>query len=204
MPFAYVDLFAGARGGRPAGDGPEGVPHPGANVASTPVEIAEVETPVRIEQYGLLEDTGGPGKHRGALTQVRRVRCLADEAVLQLRSDKRRFPAYGLQGGKPGTPSWNVLNPGRREKVLPTMCKVPIRRDDVLLHVLAGGGGWGHPLERDPELVRQDVWNEKLSIDYVRREYGVVIEPETLVVEQAATQRLRRKMRSKKGTGKRS
>ena len=195
-PFAYVDLICGVRGGRPTGDGPEGVPHPGANISNTPVEIAEVELPIRIEEYGMLQDTGGPGKFRGALSQSRRVRCLADDATLQLRSDKRLFPPWGLHGGKPGDPSWNILNPGEDEVVLPTLAVAPMKRDDVLLHMMAGGGGWGDPLERDPELVRADVWSERLSIPYVRREYGVVVDPETLDVDYPATESLREGMRS--------
>ena len=195
-PFSYVDLFAGARGGGPLGDGVEGVSHPAVNISNTPVEIVEVEMPVRIEQYAIKQDTGGAGKHRGALAQVRQVRCLAGEATLQLRSDKRRYPPYGLQGGKPGSPSWNILNPGDHEVVLPTMGTTTMRRGDVILHIMAGGGGWGDPLERDPELVRADVWSEKLTIGHVRREYGVVIEPDTIKVDRAATESLRERMRT--------
>ena len=194
-PFAYVDLTAGARGGRPNGDGPEGVPHPGANISNTSVEIAEVELPIRVEEYGIKQDTGGPGKYRGALSQVRSVRCLAEEAILQLRSDKRRFPPYGLQGGKPGDPSWNILISGEQETVLPTMGARRIAKDDVVSHIIAGGGGWGEPLERDPVLVQQDVWSEKLSIDYVKREYGVIIDPESLQIDHEATSRLRHELR---------
>ena len=195
-PFAYVDLTAGARGGRPDGDGPEGVPHPGANISNTSVEIAEVELPIRVEEYGIKQDTGGPGKYRGALSQVRSVRCLAEEATLQLRSDKRRFPPYGLHGGKHGDPSWNILMSGDQETVLPTMGARKVAKDDVVSHIIAGGGGWGDPLERDPLLVQQDVWDEKLSIAYVRREYGVIIDPESLQIDHEATSALRHELRA--------
>ena len=195
-PFAYVDLTAGARGGRPDGDGPEGVPHPGANISNTSVEIAEVELPIRVEEYGIKQDTGGPGKYRGALSQVRSVRCLAEEATLQLRSDKRRFPPYGLHGGKPGDPSWNILMSEDQETVLPTMGARKVAKDDVVSHIIAGGGGWGDPLERDPVLVQQDVWDEKLSIAYVRREYGVIIDPESLQIDHEATSALRHELRA--------
>ena len=198
-PFQFVDLFAGGRGGRPTGDGPEGVPHPASNGANTPVEIAEMETPVRIEEYSLMPDTGGPGKYRGSLSLVRRIRCLAEEATLQLRSDKRKFLPYGLHGGKPGTPSWNIVNPGDSQVVLPTLAVAPMRRDDVLLHIMASGGGWGDPLERDPELVRDDVLNEKLTAEYARREYGVAFEPDKLQVDRAATELLRSELLSARG-----
>jgi N-methylhydantoinase B len=61
--------------------------------------------------------------------------------------------------------------------------------------VMAGGGGWGDPLDRDPEAVRQDVWNEKLTIPYAREQYGVVIVTDSLAVDYADTERLRRQLR---------
>ena len=199
--FAFVDLFAGARGGRPTGDGPEGVAHPAANISNTPVEIAEVELPVRIEEYGILQDTGGAGKYRGALAQVRRVRSLAGEATLQLRSDKRRFPPYGLQGGEPGQGSWNILNPGESETVLTTLGTATMKRDDVILHTTASGGGWGYPLDRNPALVLSDVREEKVSPAHAREAYGVVLNEEATRVDTTATEQLRLQMRSKSGDG---
>ncbi len=191
-PFAFVDLFAGSRGGRPNGDGPTGTPHPGGNSANTPIEIAEVETPVRIERYGILPDSAGPGKYRGAPAIVRDVRLLEDEAVLQVRSDKRRNRAFGLHGGKRGSSSWNIINPNRsNEQVVTPMGVGRMKRGDVIHHVMASGGGWGDPLDRDPELVLQDIRNGIYTVGYVRREFGVVIDPATLEVDQAATTSLR-------------
>ena len=189
--FAYVDLFAGARGARPTGDGPDGVAHPAANISNTPVEIAEVESPVRIEEYGLLPDSGGAGKYRGALSEVRSVRCLADEALLQLRSDKRAHPPFGLQGGAPGGPSYNILNPGEDQRVLTTMGTAPMRHGDLIRHELASGGGWGDPLERDPAMVLADFLDEKVTADHARQVYGVVIDPATQRVDIEATDKLR-------------
>lgn len=195
-PFVYVDLISGARGAGAWGDGPEGVPHPGSNNANTPVELIEAEYPLRFEQYGLVPDSGGAGQFRGALAQVRELRFLGDAATLQLRSDKRRFPPYGLQQGAPGTPSSYVLNPGVEDRVLPTIGMAPIRRGDVLRHQLAGGGGWGDPLDRDPEQVRADVVDEKLTIPYVRDVYGVVVDAATLSVDAEATRALRQAPRA--------
>jgi N-methylhydantoinase B len=191
QPFVYVDLVAGARGGSPWADGATGIPHAGSNIANTPVELVEAEMPVRVEEYGIVPDTGGAGKFRGAPGQVRQVRLLEKEAVLQMRSDKRRFRPYGLHGGKEGTPSTTLLNPGSGERLLSTMGMTSIMRGDVVRHTLAGGGGWGDPFERDPELVRQDVRNELFSIDYAAREYGVAIDPATLEIDWEETKRLR-------------
>ncbi len=195
-PFAFVDLFAGARGGGPLGDGVEGVSHPAVNISNTPVEIAEVELPVRFERYSIEQNTGGPGKHRGALAQVRQVKSLAHNAILQIRSDKRKYPPYGLHGGKPGSPSWNILNPGDGETVLPTMGTTELKRGDVIRHVMAGGGGWGDPLERDPEAVEADIRDEKVTIDHALTQYGVIIDPATLRADLVATATERQKLRT--------
>ena len=195
-PFVYVDLIAGSRGGAPWGDGPEGVPHPNANIANTPVEVVEVGLPIRIEEYGLLPDSGGAGEHRGALAQVRQLRLLAEDAVLEIRSDKRSHPPYGLQAGSQGTPSANILNPGPGERLLPTLAGTTLRCGDVLRHVMAGGAGWGDPLQRDPELVRQDVRAEKLTREYAEPEYGVVVDASATSVDSIATERRREILRA--------
>ena len=194
-PFAFVDLFAGARGGRPFGDGPDGVPHPGSNNSNSPVELAEVEYPVRIESYELLRDSGGAGKNRGGLSHVREVRCLADEGTLQLRSDKRAFLPYGLHGGNPGSPSTNVLNPGSDDRMLPTMGTAPMIRGDLIRHVMASGGGWGDPLDRDPERVAVDVRDDKVSPAGAKSDYGVVLDSKSLEVDWEATKQTRRERR---------
>ncbi len=186
-PFVYNDLISGARGAGSWGDGPEGVPHPGSNNANTPVEVIEAAFPLRFEHYGLVPDSGGAGQLRGALAQVRQVRFLGERGVLQIRSDKRRFPPYGLAGGRPGTPSANILNPGPDQRLLPVMGLSEVKCDDVLRHVMAGGGGWGNPLDRDPELVRLDVRSEKLSPAYAFNVYGVVVDSATGEVDADAT-----------------
>jgi N-methylhydantoinase B len=190
-PFAFVDFVAGARGARPDGDGPEGVPHPGANIANIPAEIAEAGNPVRIEEYAMVQDSGGAGRFRGALAQVRAVRCLAPEATLQLRSDKRLHPPYGLAGGAPGAPSMNIMRSGKSTKTLRTMTQHPIRQGEVLVHCMAGGGGWGDPLDRDPALVAADVRSEKVSFRHALKAYCVAVDPETFEVDAASTRRLR-------------
>jgi N-methylhydantoinase B len=190
-PFVYVDLISGARGAGPWGDGPAGVPHPGSNNANTPAELIESEFPLRVEQYGLVPDSGGAGRFRGALAQVREIRLLAGRAVLQIRSDRRRFPPFGLHGGESGTPSRNTLNPETDPRELPTMGMTEVAAGDVLRHVMAGGGGWGEPLDRDPDAVLADVRDEKLTASYARHWYGVVIDERSLMLDRVATDRER-------------
>lgn len=198
-PFVYVESMMGTWGGRPNRDGCDGAPHPAANQTNQPIEMIEATLPLRIERYGLVPDSGGPGKFRGGLALIREWRILADDAVLAMRSDKRRFPPYGLHGGKCGTGSLNVVNPGLGNgRVLPVlpMEGVILQKGDLFRHIMPGGGGWGDPLERDPTLVLRDVIDEKLTAEYVQREYGVVIGPEGDGVNEIATRELRDHLRA--------
>lgn len=127
----------------------------GANQSNVPIEPIEIDNPIRIEHYGLVADSGGPGKHRGGLAIIREYRILEDDMILALRSDKRAHPPHGLAGGKPGSPSWNIVNPGSGERLLPVLLTKPedLQKGDLFHHVKASGGGHGDPLERDLDAV---------------------------------------------------
>ncbi len=189
--FAMVDFFAGARGGGPLGDGAEGVSHPASNMANTPVEILEHENPVVVDEYAFITDSGGPGLHRGAQGYAKQVTNLGHPGVLQLRSDKRKFPPYGLQGGKSGAPSQNILNPGPDQEVLPTLAQSHIGKGEVIRHEMAGGGGWGDPLKRDPQAVLDDLLDGRISIQDARDSYGVVVSDDGTRVDLPGTESLR-------------
>jgi N-methylhydantoinase B len=193
-PFYLMDAIVGAWGGRPARDGIDGVTPIAVNISNVPIETLEAESPIRAERYEFAPNTGGPGKHRGGLSIVRELRLLEAEATLSIRSDRRRFLPYGLEGGRPGTPSVNILNPGPHQKTLPSKVTARMRRGDVIRHVTAGAGGWGDPLDREPDAVLRDVLDEKITPAYARREYGVMLEPGRRAVAVAATQQLRKAM----------
>lgn len=194
-PFIFVEFVCGSWGGRYDKDGIEGITNWCENLCNTPVEVVEAEHPVRIEQYGYVPDTGGAGKFRGGLSLIRDYRLLEKEAVLQVRSDRRLFLPYGLQGGKPGTPSLNILNPEGENKILPTQFTMTMKQGDLLRHIMPGGGGYGAPWEREIERILEDIRNEKITPAYAQREYGVVVDPVSLVVDEVATGKLRQKMR---------
>jgi N-methylhydantoinase B len=197
--FVFCETFMGTWGGTSAHDGQSGVPHMGANQSNVPVEMIESDYPIRIERYGLVPDTGGPGRYRGGLSLTREYRVLNDEAILNIRSDKRRFPPHGLFGGGTGAPSLNLINPDAENRLLPVlMTEVEkLRRGDVYRHIMAGGGGYGDPLDRDPADVLADVIEEKVSLGHARDAYGVVVLPgRPPCVDDAATQALRARRRA--------
>jgi N-methylhydantoinase B len=140
----------------------------------------------------------GPGKFRGGAPFRREYKLLAEEAILQVRSDRRTFRPFGLYGGGPGRPSMNYLNPDRDPAPLPSKLTMNMHQGDLFRHEVAGGGGWGDPLERDPALVLQDVRNEFVSEGAAREDYGVVLAGTPLEVDVSATAALRQQMRARR------
>jgi len=195
--FVFSECIMGTWGATSRHDGQEGVPHMASNQANVPVEMIESDYPIRIEEYGFAADSGGAGKYRGGLGVVREYRMLADEVYFGVRSDKAVHAPHGLFGGGEGARAINLIHSDAGERALPPMPMVPItlRRGERYRHVMAGGGGFGDPLEREPESVRADVTDGKVSRAQARSAYGVLLD-EQARVDVAATQELRTLMRS--------
>ena len=190
-PFIYVDFLCSAWGGRPWADGLDGNTHLFANLSLQSAEVCELEQPIEILACEFIQDVMGAGKYRGGASIRRDYRLLEEEAVLQIRSDRRAFRAYGLYGGRPGKPSWNIINPHGENQVVPAKVTMTIKRGDVYRHEQPGPGGWGDPLEREPRRVLQDVRNEFVSLAAAREDYAVVVDPSTWTVDEEATAELR-------------
>lgn len=186
--YICADAFAGARGGSPGSDAFEGIPHPYANIANTPVELVELDNPVLVEEYSIVPDTAGAGMHRGSFAQSKSYRLLEGTASMEVRSDKRTNLPYPLQGGSTGAPSMNWLRRDGESHLLPTLVsKQKLIAGDVVTHVLAGGAGWGNPMQREPQAVLWDITEGKLSVDRAFEQYGVVLSPDHSVVDAGAT-----------------
>ena len=202
-PVIYVDFGCGAWGGRPWSDGLEGNASLFANISSHSVEMVEVENPIQFLAYEFITDAMGAGKYRGGAPFRRDYRMREEEGTLQIRNDRCAFHPYGLYGGRPGKLGCNVLNPGTPdEEPMPGKITRSIRRGEVFRYEMAGAGGWGDALEREPERVLKDVRNEFLSLEAARDEYGVVFESGSLTVDEEATTRLRDDRRRARGPAK--
>ena len=197
-PYIYVDFACGTWGGRPWADGLQGNSNMFANMASQSIEVIEAEQPIEILAYELLADRAGAGKYRGGAPYYREYRFVEKEAILQVRSDRARFRPYGLYGGLAGQPSASYLNPQSDNQKLPSKPTMNIKYGDVFRHELAGGGGWGDPLERDPNQVALDVRNELVSCKKARVQYGVLVDTKTWTADIRATEKLRTNLREKR------
>ncbi len=189
--FLYVMPHAGGWGGFEGGDGQDGlINNVNGGFKDYPVEVFEVKFPALIREYGFRMDTGGPGRFRGGCGLVRRFEVEPD-SYLYLWLDRSVTPAWGLFGGSDAVGPDVIVNAGRPDER--RMLKVnahPLAAGSVVDLLTGGGGGFGQPLERDPERVRIDVLDGYVSRDAAKRDYGVVLD-DALRVDEMATRRLR-------------
>jgi len=191
-PFHTVVIRGGGMGASAAADGAYDYIFP-ANGANTPVEIFESDTPLIVECRELIPDSGGPGKTKGGLGRRLVLRVPDDDTApsgpvnLGIQSGRFRYPPEGLFGGGAGGKarflvSGETGNPYGLTQLHP---------GDRVTMEAAGGGGFGNPFERDPERVVADVREGYVTQEQARSEYGVVIDPDTLDLDQEATAALR-------------
>lgn len=164
-----------------------------ANGANTPVEIFESDTPLIVEKRELITDSGGPGKMKGGLGKREVFRIPDDEYApippvnLGIQAGRYVYPAEGLFDGKTGAKGQFLVSgaPGNPYGL------TQLKPGDVVTIDAPGGGGYGNPFERDPELVAGDAAEGYISIESARNDYGVAIDPATLRIDTEGTKKLR-------------
>lgn len=158
-----------------------------------PVELEETKDPEIIERYELIQDSGGAGRFRGGLGVRRDYRLLADGRMISVL-ERCNSPHWGVAGGLPGGRTYGVLDSsiyGQGFEIIKTPDQ-PIAKGDLLSIRTGGGGGYGNPLERDPERVLEDVLEELVSIEAAQELYGVIFEDEDKIeIDYEATKRIR-------------
>jgi len=200
--YLMREVLGGGSGGRWYADGSDTV-HVVPDSKNLPAEFTETRFPLRVERLALATDSGGPGYRRGGLGYLKEFRVLRDSAFLCV-ADRAILSCWGLRGGKASAPFRVTIDPGGpNERVLPGLVDdEPIPAGTLVRVETTGGGGWGDPLDREPELVALDVLQGKVSARSAREDYGVVLatnadgEPR---VEAAATTTLRERLRSSRG-----
>ena len=194
-----------ACGGRPDKDGMEGQGSNITNQANTPVELLELEYPIRIDEYGFVPDTEGPGRYRGGLAMSRTYTFLDDEIEVRIRSDRAKRPPWGVEGGGSAPAARISLEAAAGDAgavhVLPSKSTTVMRRGDRLRTQWCGGGGHGPPLGREPERVLRDVVEEKITPAHAGEAYGVVVDGSGRAVDRDATEALRAAKTRRSGGG---
>jgi N-methylhydantoinase B len=185
------ELFTTALGGTREADGAQIVQAMCHITPGTPVEVLESEYPLTVHRYDLWTDSAGAGTHRGGLGYVREYEFMTD-VLVTVRGMHQKYGAPGLDGGLGHRLSHTTLNPGRDgERELEILETLPVRLGDVIRLHKAGGSGLGSPLARPIDQVMADVRNGYVSIAAAADDYGVVIDPATLAVDEVSTARLR-------------
>ncbi|HSB05934.1 MAG TPA: hydantoinase B/oxoprolinase family protein [Thermodesulfobacteriota bacterium] len=191
-PWHSVIIRGGGIGASSVNDGNYVYIFP-ANGANTPVEIFESDTPLIVENRELLPNSGGPGRMKGGLGQREVFRVPDDKYApippvnLGIQAGRHIHPPEGLFGGKHGAKAEFLVNgvPGNPFGL------TQLKPGDVVIIDAAGGGGYGNPLDREPEMVAGDVMEGYVSPEKAREEYGVDINPRTLKVDVEETRKLR-------------
>jgi N-methylhydantoinase B len=138
--WTYYETLGGGQGASALGDGPSGVHVGMSNTRNTPIEVFELEYPMRLRTYALRMDSGGRGTHRGGDGIVREYQSLADTEV-SLISERRMYAPAGINQGEPGKAGVNLVN----GESVGGRAAVRLEPGDVLRVETPGGGGWGAP-----------------------------------------------------------
>ncbi len=196
--WAFYETIGGGMGGRPGKDGVDGVHTHMTNTMNTPIEVIERECPILFVEYSLRDDSGGPGQYRGGLGITRAFKILSERAVLSIATERVKLRPWGLEGGLEGTSGNHYVVKACGEVVkLRSKDTVELEKGDMVYINTPGGGGYGRPELRDPELVLKDVLDEKVSLESARDFYKVVIRKRrgSLVVDNEETAKLRQEVR---------
>jgi N-methylhydantoinase B len=192
-------MFGGG-GATPRGDGVSGNDSAAGFLRSTPVESMETHLPVSIRCYDLIPDSEGSGRFRGGHGTRLKFEILRPKSVVTARGMERcRFEPWGLAGGHASGRTRAVVEraDGTKEEI-GRINVLHLQPREVVSILACGGGGYGHPLERDPEAVIRDVRAGLVSPERAADCYGVVVEHGEL---DAAATAERRALLQRDGAG---
>ena len=187
-PWTYVWFSCGGTGARPTSDGIHTTAFP-SGVMGVPVEVIESVAPLLIRRREIAQDSGGAGRFRGGCGQYMEVGALTGRAYnLGPIFDRTRISAEGYAGGGQGKRGAITLSDGRE---LQDKSQVALAADERFTLQLPGGGGYFDPYTRDVQAVLDDVLDGFVSVAAARTQYGVVIDPASMAVDEDATATLR-------------
>ncbi|MFQ5522749.1 MAG: hydantoinase B/oxoprolinase family protein [Acidimicrobiia bacterium] len=173
--FVAYELILGGTGARATQDGCEAMAS-AFNASNIPVEAQEAVQPIVVEHFGLIPNSGGPGRFRGGCGVRRDMRILGEEVKFTNLSERQKFAPFGLFGGESGALGATVINPDEpSERKVEGKASLDLEYGDVVSFRLCGGGGYGDPTTRDPQAVARDVRLGLVSPEAAREHYAVVI-----------------------------
>ena len=171
--YVYLETLGGGMGARPDRDGKDGVQVHITNTSNLPVEAIEAEYPLRVEEYSLVEDSGGAGRFRGGTGLRRSVRPVGHECAFNGVGERFTHRPWGLFGGGPGASGRFVLrSPGGESRRLPEKTgEVRVSPEQCVVVETPGAGGYGPSSERTAERIAEDRRSGKFGAAFVKRHY---------------------------------
>ena len=167
-PYVYLETLGGGVGGRPDRDGKDGVQAHMTNTSNLPVEAIEMEYPLLVEAYGLVEDSGGAGTYRGGLGLRRVVRPVDHDCTFNGVGERFRHEPWGLFGGKPGKRGqFQLIDGDSHKKIADKSGDLTIVQGQSVMIETPGAGGYGPPQERTLALREADKHSGKFSYEYL-------------------------------------
>jgi N-methylhydantoinase B len=176
--WVMFSFFGGGHGGHPQGDGLNHGNAPISTATIPPLEILEAAYPVMFTQWALRPDSGGPGRHRGGLGAIYEIELLEENADVFLFGERGKFAPPGVLGGRAGALNaftYEQDDGMHKPPLVSKMVGIRLKRGQRLHLETPGGGGYGAPLERDPEAVVRDVAYGYVSVEAAARDYAVAI-----------------------------
>jgi N-methylhydantoinase B len=154
----YLEIFGGGYGGGAASDGCDGVDCALSNCSNIPMEAMELDYGFfRVENYALIPDSGGKGKHRGGLGFEKSYRILEDGVTFATYGDRFRIAPEGVFGGGPGRHAENLIERDGEIIRVGSKAGVELKKGDLLIMRTGGGGGYGDVTERDARMNARDI-----------------------------------------------
>lgn len=172
--FVYLESMGGGVGARHGADGLDGVHVHITNTSNLPAEALENEYALLVDEYALVDGSGGAGRHRGGMGIARQIRATRDGVIFSARSDGHHAGAPGLFGGLPGGTARLLRNPGTpaEEELSSKAANIVLKAGESVRLETPGGGGFGAPAERDPRTLAADIADGRLTPEQARRDYG--------------------------------
>ena len=173
-PYLYFETIGGGMGARATKDGKDGVQVGITNTSNLPVESIEQEYPLRVEEYGFVEDSGGAGKHRGGMGLRRVLTPVDHECVFNGAGERFRYQPWGLFGGKDGGSGQFLIEDADGKRRLDDKpMEVEVKLGTRITVETPGAGGYGRPEDRSDDDLRHDMESGKFSDDFMKQNYGV-------------------------------
>ncbi len=196
--WVFLEVNEGAYGGRPKSDGPDCIDNLMANTRNNPIEDLGMHLPMLCDRYELRDDVlPGAGEFRGGLGVVKAQRVLTAGFITH-ESERHYDVPWGIFGGTDGvvgkTTIHNAASPEKVQEMPSKFSGFATRPGDVMAYYSPCGGGFGNPLKRPAETVREDVLDDFCTREAAYEVYGVVLD-EALQLDLAATKRRRDELR---------